>query len=116
MNKRNTLILTVLALSLSIHSFAQKDTAKYCFTGAEMNEWIKSAINEKTNKSAFDTLQNVVKIDESIISYLKSLNVSADILIKEQGKSIRKGKLTVLLWQFIACAISAGWIYREIRL
>jgi hypothetical protein len=80
-----------------------------------MNEWIKSAINEKAYKSAFDTLQNVVKIDESIISDLKSLNVSADILIKEQNKSIRKRKLTVLLWQFIAGTVSAGWIYTLIR-
>lgn len=115
MNRTIIPILTVLALSLSIHSFAQKDTAKYCFTGPEMNEWIKSAINEKAYKSAFDTLQNVVKIDESIIVDLKSLNVSADRLIEEQRKSITKRKLSVRLWQFIAGAISAGWIYTLIR-
>lgn len=115
MKKTTILILTVLALSLSIHSFAQKDTAKYCFTGPEMNEWIKSAINEKAYKSAFDTLQNVVKIDESIIVDLKNLNKSADRLIEEQQKSITKRKLTVRLWQFIAGAISAGWIYTLIR-
>jgi uncharacterized protein HemX len=114
--KRTTIpILTVLALSLSIHSFAQKDTAKYCFTGAEMNEWIKSAINEKAYKATFDTLQNVVKIDESIIVDLNTLNKSADRLIEEQQKSIRKRKLSVYLWQFIAGAISAGWIYTLIR-
>ena len=115
MNRTIIPILTVLALSLSIHSFAQKDTAKYCFTGAEMNEWIKSAINEKAYKSAFDTLQNVVKIDESIIVDLKNLNKSADRLIEEQQKSITKRKLTIRLWQFIAGAISAGWIYTLIR-
>lgn len=114
MNRTTIPILTVLALSLSIHSYAQKDTAKYCFTGAEMNEWIKSAINEKAYKAAFDTLQNVVKIDESIIVDLKTLNKSANRLIKEQQKSITKRKLTVRLWQFIAGAISAAWIYREI--
>ena len=108
-------ILTVLALSLSIHSYAQKDTANYCFTGPEMNEWIKSAINEKAYKSAFDTLQNVVKINESIIVDLKTLNKSADRLIEEQQKSITKRKLTIRLWQFIAGAISAGWIYTLIR-
>jgi hypothetical protein len=114
--KRTTIpILIAIVLSLSIHSFAQKDTAKYCFTGPEMNEWIKSAINEKAYKAAFDTLQNVVKIDESIIVDLKTLNKSADRLIEEQGKSIRKRKLTVRLWQFIAGAISAGWIYTLIR-
>lgn len=114
--KRTTIpILIVIALSLSIHSFAQKDTAKYCFTGAEMNEWIKSAINEKAYKSAFDTLQNVVKIDESIINDLKQLNNSANSLIEKQHKSIRKRKLTIVLWQFIAGAISAGWIYTLIR-
>ena len=115
MNRTTIPILTVLALSLSIHSYAQKDTAKYCFTSAEMNEWINSAINEKAYKAAFDTLQNVVKIDESIIVDLKTLNKSADRLIEEQGKSIRKRKLTVRLWQFIAGAISAGWIYTLIR-
>ena len=115
MKKRIIPILTVLALSLSIHTFAQKDTAKYCFTGAEMNEWIKSAINEKAYKSAFDTFQNVVKIDESIIVDLKNLNKSADRLIEEQQKSITKRKLTIRLWQFIAGAISAGWIYTLIR-
>lgn len=114
MNRTTTLILTAIALFLSIHSYAQKDSAKYCFTGPEMNEWIKSAINEKAYKAAFDTLQNVVKIDESIIIDLKSLNKSADRLIEEQRKSITKRKLSVLLWQFIAGAISAGWIYKEI--
>jgi hypothetical protein len=79
-----------------------------------MNEWIKSAINEKAYKAAFDTLQNVVKIDESIIVDLKTLNKSADRLIEEQRESIRKRKLSALLWQFIAGAISAGWIYKEI--
>lgn len=115
MKKRIIPILIVIALFLSIHSFAQKDTAKYCFTGHEMNEWIKSAINEKAYKAAFDTLQNVVKIDESIIVDLKTLNKSADRLIEEQQKSIRKRKLTIRLWQFIASAISAGWIYTLIR-
>jgi len=115
MNKRNTLILTVLALSLSIHSYAQKDTAKYCFTDAEMNEWIKSAINEKAYKSAFDTLQNVVKIDESIIIDLKTLNKSADRLIEEQGKSIRKRKLSVRLWQSISGVLFGLFVWTELR-
>lgn len=115
MNRTIIQILTVTALFLSIHSYGQKDSAKYCFTGAEMNEWIKSAINEKAYKSAFDTLQNVVKINESIIVDLKTLNKSADRLIEEQRKSIRKRKLLVRLWQFIAGAISAGWIYTLIR-
>jgi len=115
MNKRNTLILIVLALSLSIHSYAQKDTAKYCFTDAEMNEWIKSAINEKAYKSAFDTLQNVVKIDESIIVDLKTLNKSADRLIEEQVKSIRKRKITVRLWQSISGVLFGLFIWTELR-
>jgi len=115
MNKRNTLILIVLALSLSIHSSAQKDTAKYCFTDAEMNEWIKSAINEKAYKSAFDTLQNVVKIDESIIVDLKTLNKSADRLIEEQVKSIRKRKITVRLWQSISGVLFGLFIWTELR-
>ena len=80
-----------------------------------MNEWIKSAINEKAYKSAFDTLQNVVKIDESIISDLKTLNKSADGLIEQQQKSIKKLKLKVVLWQFISGAISALWIYTLIK-
>ena len=115
MNRTITLILIVIALSLSIHSYGQKDSAKHCFTGAEMNEWIKSAINEKAYKSAFDTLQNVVKIDESIISDLKTLNKSADGLIEQQQKSIKKLKLKVVLWQFISGAISALWIYTLIK-
>ena len=115
MNKRNTLILTVLALSLSIPSYAQKDTAKYCFTDAEMNEWIKSAINEKAYKAAFDTLQNVVKIDESIIVDLKTLNKSADRLVKEQGKSIRKRKLSVRLWQSISGLLFGLFVWTELR-
>jgi len=115
MNKRNTLILIVLALSLSIHSYAQKDTAKYCFTDAEMNEWIKSAINEKAYKAAFDTLQNVVKIDESIIVDLKTLNKSADRLVKEQGKSIRKRKLSVRLWQSISGLLFGLFVWTELR-
>ena len=115
MNKRNTLILIVLALSLSIHSYAQKDTAKYCFTDAEMNEWIKSAINEKAYKSEFDTLQNVVKIDESIIVDLKTLNKSADRLIEEQVKSIRKRKITVRLWQSISGVLFGLFIWTELR-
>ena len=114
--KRTTIpILTVLALSLSIHSYAQKDTAKYCFTGAEMNEWIKSAINEKAYKAAFDTLQNVVKIDESIISDLKTLNKSADSLIEEQRKSIRKRKLIVHLWQSISGVLFGLFVWSEVR-
>ena len=114
--KRTTIpILTVLALFLSIHSFAQKDTAKYCFTDAEMNEWIKSAINEKAYKSAFDTLQNVVKIDESIIVDLKTLNKSADRLIEEQGKSIRKRKLSVRLWQSISGVLFGLFVWTELR-
>ena len=115
MKKPTTLILTVLALSLSIHSFAQKDTAKYCFTGAEMNEWIKSAINEKAYKAAFDTLQNVVKIDESIIVDLKTLNKSADRLIEEQGKSIRKRKLSVRLWQSVSGLLFGLFVWTELR-
>jgi len=114
--KRTTIpILTVLALSLSIHSYAQKDTAKYCFTGAEMNEWIKSAINEKAYKAAFDTLQNVVKIDESIISDLKTLNKSADRLIEEQRKSITKRKLIVHLWQSISGVLFGLFVWSEVR-
>ena len=115
MKKPTTLILIVLALSLSIHSYAQKDTAKYCFTDAEMNEWIKSAINEKAYKAAFDTLQNVVKIDESIIVDLKTLNKSADRLIEEQGKSIRKRKLTVRLWQSISGLLFGLFVWTELR-
>ena len=115
MKKRIIPILTVLALSLSIHSFAQKDTAKYCFTGAEMNEWIKSAINEKAYKSAFDTLQNVVKIDESIIVDLKTLNKSADRLIEEQQKSITKRKLSVRLWQSISGVLFGLFVWSEVR-
>jgi hypothetical protein len=115
MNKRNTLIPIAIALSLSIHSYAQKDTAKYCFTGPEMNEWIKSAINEKAYKAAFDTLQNVVKIDESIIVDLKSLNKSADRLIEEQGKSIRKRKLTVRLWQSVSGVLFGLFVWTELR-
>ena len=114
--KRTTIpILTVLALFLSIHSFAQKDTAKYCFTGAEMNEWIKSAINEKAYKVAFDTLQNVVKIDESIIVDLKTLNKSADRLIEEQQKSITKRKLSVRLWQSISGVLFGLFVWSELR-
>jgi len=115
MKKPTTLILTVLALSLSIHSYAQKDTAKYCFTGPEMNEWIKSVINEKAYKAAFDTLQNVVKIDESIIVDLKTLNKSSDRLIEEQGKSIRKRKLSVRLWQSISGVLFGLVIWTELR-
>jgi hypothetical protein len=115
MKKRIIPILIVLALSLSIHSYAQKDTAKYCFTDAEMNEWIKSAINEKAYKSAFDTLQNVVKIDESIIVDLKTLNKSADRLIEEQGKSIRKRKLSVRLWQSISGLLFGLFVWTELR-
>jgi len=115
MKKATTLILTAIALSLSIHSYAQKDTAKYCFTGAEMNEWIKSAINEKAYKSAFDTLQNVVKIDESIIVDLRTLNKSADRLIDEQRKSIRKGKLSVRLWQSISGVLFGLFVWTELR-
>lgn len=115
MKKRIIPILIVLALSLSIHSYAQKDTAKYCFTGAEMNEWIKSAINEKAYKAAFDTLQNVVKIDESIIVDLKTLNKSADRLIEEQGKSIRKRKLSVRLWQSISGVLFGLFVWTELR-
>jgi hypothetical protein len=115
MKKPTTLILIVLALSLSIHSYAQKDTAKYCFTDAEMNEWIKSAINEKAYKSAFDTLQNVVKIDESIIVDLKTLNKSADRLIEEQVKSIRKRKLSVRLWQSISGVLFGLFVWTELR-
>jgi hypothetical protein len=115
MNKQNTLILIVLALSLSIHSSAQKDTAKYCFTDPEMNEWIKSAINEKAYKAAFDTLQNVVKIDESIIVDLKTLNKSADRLIEEQGKSITKRKLSVRLWQSISGLLFGLFVWTELR-
>ena len=115
MNRTIIPILTVLALSLSIHSFAQKDTAKYCFTGPEMNEWIKSAINEKAYKSAFDTLQNVVKIDESIIVDLKNLNKSADRLIEEQQKSITKRKLTIRLWQSISGVLFGLFVWSEVR-
>jgi hypothetical protein len=115
MNRTTTLILIVIALSLSIHSYGQKDSAKHCFTGAEMNEWIKSAINEKAYKLAFDTLQNVVKIDESIIGDLKTLNKSADGLIEQQQKSIKKGKIKVVVWQFVSGAISALWIYTLIK-
>jgi hypothetical protein len=115
MKKPTTLILIVLALSLSIHSYAQKDTAKYCFTGAEMNEWIKSAINEKAYKAAFDTLQNVVKIDESIIVDLKTLNKSADRLIEEQQKSITKRKLYVRLWQSISGVLFGLFVWTELR-
>jgi hypothetical protein len=115
MKKPTTLILIVLALSLSIHSSAQKDTAKYCFTDAEMNEWIKSAINEKAYKAAFDTLQNVVKIDESIIVDLKTLNKSADRLIEEQVKSIRKRKLSVRLWQSISGVLFGLFVWTELR-
>ena len=80
-----------------------------------MNEWIKSAINEKAYKSAFDTLQNVVKIDESIIVDLKTLNKSADRLIEEHHKSIRKGKLTVLLWQSISGVLFGLFVWTELR-
>jgi len=115
MKKPTTLILIVLALSLSIHSYAQKDTVKYCFTGPEMNEWIKSAINEKAYKAAFDTLQNVVKIDESIIVDLKTLNKSADRLIEEQGKSIKKRKISVRLWQSISGLLFGLFVWTELR-
>jgi hypothetical protein len=108
-------ILTVLALSLSIHSYAQKDTAKYCFTGAEMNEWIKSAINEKAYKAAFDTLQNVVKIDESIIVDLKTLNKSADSLVESQKKVIKKQRNGVILWQSISGVLFGLFVWSEIK-
>ena len=115
MKKRIIPILTVIALSLSIHSYAQKDTAKYCFTGLEMNEWIKSAINEKAYKSAFDTLQNVVKIDESIISDLKSLNKSADRLVESQKKVIKKRRNGVILWQSISGVLFGLFVLSEIK-
>ena len=115
MKKRIIPILTVLALSLSIHSFAQKDTAKYCFTGSEMNEWIKSAINEKAYKSAFDTLQNVVKIDESIIVDLKTLNKSADRLVESQKKVIKKQRNGVILWQSISGVLFGLFVWSEFR-
>ena len=115
MKKRIIPILTVIALSLSIHSFAQKDTAKYCFTGSEMNEWIKSAINEKAYKSAFDTLQNVVKIDESIIVDLKTLNKSADRLVESQKKVIKKQRNGVILWQSISGVLFGLFVWSEFR-
>ena len=115
MNRTTIPILTVLALSLSIHSFAQKDTAKYCFTGPEMNEWIKSAINEKAYKSAFDTLQNVVKIDESIIVDLKTLNKSADRLVESQKKVIKKQRNGVILWQSISGVLFGLFVWSEFR-
>jgi len=80
-----------------------------------MNEWIKSAINEKAYKAAFDTLQNVVKIDESIIVDLKTLNKSADRLIEEQVKSIRKRKLSVRLWQSISGVLFGLFVWTELR-
>jgi hypothetical protein len=80
-----------------------------------MNEWIKSAINEKAYKAAFDTLQNVVKIDESIIVDLKTLNKSADRLIEEQGKSIRKRKISVRLWQSISGVLFGLFVWTELR-
>ena len=115
MKRTTTPILTVIALSLSIHSFAQKDTAKYCFTGAEMNEWIKSAINEKAYKFAFDTLQNVVKIDESIISDLKTLNKSADSFVESQKKMIKKQRNGVILWQSISGVLFGLFVWSEVR-
>lgn len=115
MKRTTILILIAIALFLSIHSYAQKDTAKYCFTGAEMNEWIKSAINEKAYKSAFDTLQNVVKIDESIIVDLKSLNKSADRLIESQKKVIKKQRNGVILWQSISGVFFGLFVWSEVR-
>ena len=80
-----------------------------------MNEWIKSAINEKAYKSAFDTLQNVVKIDESIISDLKTLNKSADSLVESQKKVIKKQRNGVILWQSISGVLFGLFVWSELR-
>ena len=80
-----------------------------------MNEWIKSAINEKAYKSAFDTLQNVVKIDESIIVDLKTLNKSADRLVESQKKVIKKQRNGVILWQSISGVLFGLFVWSEFR-
>lgn len=115
MNKTIILTLILTALFLSIHSYGQKDSAKYCFTGVEMNEWIKSAINEKKYKLAYDTMQKVDSLNLSIIGDLKRVNSSADSLIESQKKVIKNKRKTVILWQAVSGLLAGLFVWNEIK-
>lgn len=95
-----------------MQSFGQK---KFCFTPSEMDEWIKSAINEKAYKRAYDSALTIIASDSLTIEAFVKLDAKSQVYEKKLLKTIKKRTFNGYLWQGISGLIGSAWVYREIR-
>lgn len=105
MNK--LIIILLFPLSVSAQTF--------CFTPSEMDEWIKSAINEKAYKRAYDSALTIIKSDSLTIESFIKLDSKSKSYEKTLEKTIRKRTFATYLWQGITGVIGSAFAIRELR-
>lgn len=113
--KHSTLKTIVLVCGLLIVSYSAKSQDKFCFTPSEMDEWIKSAINEKAYKRAYDSALTIIKSDSLTIKDFIVLDGKSQVYSKKLEKTIRKRSFAVYLWQGITGVIGSAFAYRELQ-
>ncbi len=119
MKKKRTIFFTlkaiVLGFILSIHSCDIKAQGKFCFTPSEMDQWIKSALNEKAYKRAYDSMVVISRLDSLTILNFVALDTKAQKYEKKTEKALTQNKVALFTWKGICGAIASLWIYREYK-